>query len=47
MSQIFQYDATFNDNILVLGQIECRKTSFDQSLGKKKIFGGDLLSVEQ
>ena len=45
MSKKIRYDATFRDNILVLGQTECGKTSFVQSLGKNKIFGSDLLSV--
>ena len=46
ISQHFQYDATFSDNILVLGQTGCGKTSFVQSLGKRKIFGSNLLSVD-
>ena len=46
MSQNFQYNATFTNNILVLGQIGCGKTSFVQSLGKNKIFGSDLLGVD-
>ena len=46
MSQNFRYDATFTDNILVLGQTGCGKTSFVQSLGKNKIFGSNLLSVD-
>ena len=41
MSKNFQYNATFSDNILVLGQ-----TGFIQSLGKNKIFGSDLLSLD-
>ena len=45
MNKNFRYDATFRDNILVLGQTGCGKTSFVQSLGKNKIFGSDLLSV--
>ena len=45
MSENFQYDATFSNNILVLGQTGCEKTSFVQSLGKNQIFGSDLLSV--
>ena len=31
---------------MLLGQTGCRKTSFVQSLGKNKIFGSDLLSVD-
>ena len=46
MSENFQYDATFSDNILVLGQTGCGKTSFVQSLGRNKIFGSDLLSMD-
>ena len=46
MCQNFQYEATFTDNILVLGQTGCGKTSFVQSLGKNKIFGSNLLSVD-
>ena len=42
MSQNFQYEATFTNNILVLGQIGSGKTSFVQSLGKNKIFGSNL-----
>ena len=30
----------------MLGQTGCGKTSFVQSLGKNKIFGGDFLSVD-
>ena len=45
MTKNFRYDATFSNNILVLGQTGCGKTSFVQSLGKNKIFGSDLLSV--
>ena len=46
MSQNFLYDATFTDNILVLGQTGCGKTSFVQSLSKNKIFGDDSLTVD-
>ena len=46
MSQNFQYEATFTDNILMLGQTGCEKTSFVQSLDKNKIFGSNLLSVD-
>ena len=42
MSQNFQYEATFTNNILVLGQIGSGKTSFVQSLGKNKIFSSNL-----
>ena len=34
------------DHISVLGQTGCGKISFVQSLGKNKIFGSDLLSVD-
>ena len=44
-SQNFQYKATFT-NILVLEQTGCGKTIFVQSLGKNKIFGSNLLSVD-
>ena len=46
MSQNFQYEATFTDNILMLGQTVCGKTSFVQSLDKNKTFGSNLLSVD-
>ena len=46
MSQNFQYEATFTDNILMLVQTVCGKTSFVQSLDKNKIFGSNLLSVD-
>ena len=42
MIKNFRYDGTFSDNILVLGQTGCGKTSFVQSLGKYKIFSSDL-----
>ena len=45
MSQNFQYEATFTNNILVLGQTGCGKTSFVLSPGKNKILGCNLLSV--
>ena len=46
MSQNFQYKAIFTDNILALGQASCGITSFVQNLGKKKIFGSNLLSAD-
>ena len=46
MNENFQYDGTFSDNILVVGQTGCGKTSFVQSLGKKKMFGDRLISVD-
>ena len=46
MSKNFRYNAAFRDNILMLGQTGCRKTSLIQSLGKNKIYGSDLLSVD-
>ena len=46
MSENFTYDATFSDNILVVGQTGCGKTSFVKSLGKNKMFGDGLLSVD-
>ena len=42
----FRYDATFSDNILVVGQTACGKTSFVQSLDKNKLFGAGLKSVD-
>ena len=45
MSQNFQYEATFTNNILVLEQTGCGKTSFVLSPGKNKILGCNLLSV--
>ena len=46
MSNTFQYDRTFLDNILVVGQMGCGKTSFVQNLGKNRIFRDGLLSVD-
>ena len=46
MSDTFQYNRTFSDNILVVGWTDCEKTSFVPSLGKSRIFGEYLLSVE-
>ena len=46
MSENFQKDRTFFDNILLVGQTGCGKTSFVQSLGKNKIFGDGLISVD-
>ena len=45
MSESFQYDGTFSNNILVDGKTGCGKTSFAQILGKNKIFGNGLKSV--
>ena len=45
MSQKFKHQATFTD-ILVLGQTDCGKTSFVQSLGKNEIFGSNLLTAD-
>ena len=45
MNENFQYDGTFFDNILVVRQTGCGKTSFVQSLGKNEIFGDGLISV--
>ena len=47
MSEKFQYDATFSDNILMVAQTGCGKTSFVQSLGSNKLFGNDLVNVER
>ena len=46
MSEHFQYDRTFSNNVLVVGQTGCGKTSFVQILGKNKIFGDRLTSVD-
>ena len=46
MSESFQYDGAFSDNILVIDQTGCGKTSFVQSLGKSKIVGDRLKSVD-
>ena len=46
MSENFRYGATFSNNILVLGQTGCGRTSFVQILCKNKIFGSDLLSID-
>ena len=40
------FEATFSDNILVLDQAECGKTSFVQNLGKNKIVGEGLLRAD-
>ena len=40
-----QYDAKFTDNVLVVGQIGCGKTTFVQNLGKSKMFG-EIKSVD-
>ena len=42
MNETLQYEGNFSDNILVVGQTGCGKTSFVQSLGKNKIFGDGL-----
>ena len=46
MSNTFQYDRTFPDNILVVEQMGFGKTSFVQNLGKNRIFCDGLLSVD-
>ena len=33
------YDSKFEENILIVGQTRCRKTTFVQKLAKKKMFG--------
>ena len=45
MSENFTYDATFSNNILVVGQMGCGESSFVQSLGKNKMLDNGLLSV--
>ena len=45
MSEKFQYNATFSENILVVGQTGCGKTGFVQSLGSNKLFGNELVKV--
>ena len=47
MTEKFQYDATFSDNILMVEQTGCGKTRFQQSLGSNKLFGNDLVNVER
>ena len=39
MTENYQYDAKFTDNILVVGQTGCGKTIFVQNLAKNKMFG--------
>ena len=46
MSENFTYGATFSDNILVVGQADCGKASFLQSLGKNNMFADGLLIVD-
>ena len=46
MGENFHCDATFSDNILVVGQTGCGKTSFVQSLASNKLFGNDLVKAE-
>ena len=46
ISESFTYDATFSDNILVVGQTGCGNTSFVQGLGKNKIVGDGLLNAD-
>lgn len=46
MNESLQYDRTFSDNTLVVGQTGCGKTSFVKSLGKNKIFGDSLKGVD-
>ena len=46
MSENFLFDATFPDNILVVGKTACGKTGFVQSPGKNKRFGDGLKSVD-
>ena len=46
MGENFQYDATFSDKILVLGQIGCRKISFVQSLASNKLFGNNFVKFK-
>ena len=33
------YDGKFSDNILVVGQTGCGKTTFVENLGRNKMFG--------
>ena len=46
MSENYTYDTTFSDNILVVGQMGCGKTSFVQGLSKNKMLGDDLLNAD-
>ena len=34
-----EYDGSFTDNILVVGQTGCGKTTFVQNLGQNRMFG--------
>ena len=46
MSENFNFAGTFSENILVVRQTGCGKVSFVQSLGRIKIFGDSLFSVD-
>ena len=48
MSEKFQYDTTFPDNILVVGQKGCGMSfkCLVQSLGSNNLFGIDLVKVK-
>ena len=46
MSGKFQYNRTFSNNILVVGQTGFGKTNFVQNLGRNKMFGDGLISVD-
>ena len=36
--QSYKYDGAFSDNILIVGQSGCGKTTFAQNLARKKMF---------
>ena len=37
--QSYKYDGAFSDNILIVGQTGCGKTTFVQNLARNKMFG--------
>ena len=39
MDDEYTYDEKFEDNIPIIGQTACRKTTFIQKLAKNKMFG--------
>ena len=46
MSGKFQYNRTFSNNILIVGQTGFGKTNFVPNLGRNKMFGDGLISVD-
>ena len=39
MDDEYTYDEKFEDNVPIIGQTACRKTTFIQKLAKNKMFG--------